>query len=137
MNSTKDGQGREEKQAVQGKKDVLRLFLGPVQIHNRNTIYLKSVHYALINLSHTQFPKCVPMWLNSPFYKHYPCFQKFFYPCSHLKDLFTKLFDLILLLERLSKVCLRSAILIIETTPTLHAGPQVVAKECILPIQRV
>ena len=26
MNSTKDGQGREEKQAVQGKKDVLRLF---------------------------------------------------------------------------------------------------------------
>ena len=39
-------------------------------------------------------------------------------PCSHPKDLVTKLFYYILLLKRLSKVCSRLAILILQTTPT-------------------
>ena len=46
------------------------------------------------------------------------CFHKFFHFCSHHKELFTKRFYLILLLERLAKSHLKAAILNIEATPT-------------------
>ena len=91
------------------KKDVLRFFGQPVQA---------------LNFLYSNTDKIFPL-------DRLVCFHKFFYFCSHLKDLFTKCIYLILLLEQLAKSHLKAVILNIEATFTLCGMGGVVAKECI------